>query len=208
MTECNRQFDTGEPQIPPRLHQDLQALFKPPGPVPQQVDKAILDQASACLRERKHGTRRRLIIPLRWSAAAAAAAVIVLGAVLYPTVIRNNPQSAIRNPPSIGSALAEGRADFDNNGRVDILDAFRLARHIESRGPADMKWDLNGDGLLDRKDVDAVAFAAVRLNARSQASRGEDVGTPNATNHLWEPFAPLCPESILASLANPGDKGV
>ncbi len=158
MTEHDRQFDHVEPHISPQFRKDLRALFEPPGAVPQQVDKAITDLAKACLRERKHGTPRRLIVPLRW--AAAAAAVIGLGTILYTTVTHNNPQSAIHNPQSV----AEGRADIDGNGRVDILDAFRLARSIESRGQAEMKWDLNGDGLVDRKDVDLVAFAAVRLD--------------------------------------------
>jgi hypothetical protein len=155
MTERNRQFDNGEPQISPRLRQDMRALFKPPGAVPQQVDKAILDRA----RRRLIRPRRR-IIPRRWAAATAAAAVIVLGTFLYHGATSNNHQSSIINHQS----GRPGLADIDSNGRVDILDAFRLARNIESRGPADLKWDLNGDGLLDRKDVDAVAFAAVRLD--------------------------------------------
>jgi len=155
MTERNRQFDTGEPQVSPRLRQDLRALFKPPGVVPHQVDKAITEQA------RRRLTRpRRLIIPLRWAAATAAAAVIAISVILYQGRAPLNHQSSIINYQS----AAEGRADIDGNGRVDILDAFRLARNIESRGPADMKWDLNGDGLVDRKDVDTVAFAAVRLD--------------------------------------------
>jgi len=47
---------------------------------------------------------------------------------------------------------------------VDILDAFKLARHVESAGAVEAKWDFNADGLVNRKDVDAVASAAVRLD--------------------------------------------
>lgn len=47
---------------------------------------------------------------------------------------------------------------------MDILDAFRLAKGIESRGPTTAEWDVNGDGRIDRDDVDDVAFAAVRLD--------------------------------------------
>jgi hypothetical protein len=53
---------------------------------------------------------------------------------------------------------------------VDILDAFRLARHIESRAPARTDWDVNGDGRIDREDVDAIAAAAVRLSPVSVGS--------------------------------------
>lgn len=156
MTEQNRQFDDADQHVSARFRKDLRAVFEPPGPVPQRVDETIVDLAKTCLRERRHRAPRRLIIAVRW--AAVAAAMIVLGVVLF------NPKSATRNPQSISPGLAEGQADIDSNGRVDILDAFRLARHIESRSQAETKWDLNGDGLVDRKDVDLVAFAAVRLN--------------------------------------------
>jgi hypothetical protein len=162
MTNHNRQFDDRDEHVPDRLRQDLRDLFAPPGTVPPQIDRAIIGQA-----HRHLAKPRRLILRLRWAAGIAAAAVIVVGVVLL------NPQSRlprfarndmIRNPQSIRPALAEGRADIDNSGRVDILDAFRLARHIEARGPADTQWDLNGDGRVDKGDVDLVAFAAVRLD--------------------------------------------
>jgi hypothetical protein len=168
MNEQNGQFDNVERGLPDRLRTDLQGLFAPPGRVPPQVDRAIMDQA-----RRRLAGPRRIILRLRWAGGiAAAAAVIVIGFVLL------NPQSEIRNAKSSGPDLAEGRdgvpnarhrvggpLDIDGNGRVDILDAFRLARHIESRGPARTEWDLNGDGRVDRQDVDLVAFAAVRLGS-------------------------------------------
>ena len=61
-------------------------------------------------------------------------------------------------------AVSPSQADIDRNGEVNILDAFTLARHIESRQPLSQLWDLNGDGLVDRRDVDTIAMAAVRLN--------------------------------------------
>ena len=77
MTEHNRQFDNPEPHVSDRLRQDLRGLFEPPGAVPAQVDKAVLDQA-----RRRLVKPRRLILRLRW-AGIAAAAVIILGVVLY-----------------------------------------------------------------------------------------------------------------------------
>ncbi len=174
MTEHNGQFDDLERQISDGFRADLKALFEPVASVPPQVDKVILGQA------RRHFTRpRRIILRVRWAAGiAAAAAVVAVGVVLYnaggPTLFRAaesrlDPHiTAQRISPEMPAALpavgAGGRADVDSNGRVDILDAFRLARHIESRGRIEATWDLNGDGRVDRADVDAVAFAAVRLD--------------------------------------------
>ena len=55
------------------------------------------------------------------------------------------------------------KGDFDGDGRVDILDAFALARHLESAHKPKDKWDMNGDGIVDRADVDRIAMAAVSL---------------------------------------------
>jgi hypothetical protein len=95
---------------------------------------------------------------------AAAAAVIILAFSLDLT------QRV--EPTADRSVLARAQAiDIDQNGRVDILDAFKLARHIESAGSAEESlslrkqgWDINGDGLVNHDDVDTVAFAAVRLD--------------------------------------------
>lgn len=155
MNEPNRQFDDVEGRIPDRFRTDLQGLFEPPGRVPPQVDKAIMDEA-----RRRIAGRRRLIVRLRWAGGIAAAAVVIVGVTLYHgTTLHNHPSSIIDR-----RSAAAGRADIDGNGRVDILDALRLARHIEARGPDQAEWDLNGDGQVDRGDVDLVAFAAVRLD--------------------------------------------
>jgi hypothetical protein len=160
MPERNRQFDDLERQASGRLRADLQTLYEPPGGIPPQVDNAVRDQIQ------RRFARPRRIIPLRWAGGlAAAAAVIAFALILYDGRAPTNWQSTNRNPHSITSrqSVAEGRADVDRSGRVDILDAFRLAKHIESGGPTDIRWDLNEDGRVDRDDVDLVAFAAVRL---------------------------------------------
>jgi len=163
MTDQDRQFDKygrGMPRpyepVSDRFHKDLRALYEPAGAVPPQVDGAILNQA-----RRRLAKPRRIILRVRWAGdIAAAAAMVALGVFLYHgTGSNDHPSSIIHNQ----SVAAERRADLDGNGRVDILDAFRLARHVESRGPAAGEWDINNDGRVDRDDVDAVAFAAVRL---------------------------------------------
>ncbi len=152
MTEHDKQFDNTQRHVSDRFRTDLRALFEPTGAVPPEVDRAILEQA-----HRRLARPRRLIIRLRWAAGiAAAAAVITIGTALYFGTAGHNHQSSIINHQSAA-------ADIDNNGRVDILDAFRLARHIETGDRTERNWDLNGDGRLDPDDVDVVAFAAVRL---------------------------------------------
>jgi hypothetical protein len=47
---------------------------------------------------------------------------------------------------------------------VDIVDALKLAHQIE----AGKGRDVNGDGAIDRADVDALAMMAVRLNGGVQ----------------------------------------
>jgi hypothetical protein len=163
MTEHNQSFDDLDRHVPDRLRQDLRALFEPPAAVPPQVDRAILGHA-----RRGRAKPRRLIIRLRWAAGiAAAAAVVALGVILYQRPPRPHHQSSITNHPFA--------ADVDGNGRVDILDAFRLARSIQTHGPAApadsdpavLRWDLNGDGRVDQGDVDLVAQAAVRLSSQT-----------------------------------------
>jgi len=174
MTNQNRPFTDPDERVPERLQRDLRGLFAPPGAVPPQIDRAIMGQA-----RRRLARPRRMILRLRWAGGiAAAAAAIVIGVALL------NPQSEIMSPPaltggrdpqSIRPGLAEGRADIDNNGRVDILDAFRLARQLASGDPMDTRWDLNGDGRVDQGDVDQVAAAAVRLEPAAQAHSGASV---------------------------------
>jgi len=139
--------------VSPSFAEDLGAIFGPPGQVPEDVDRAVAEAA------RRHlGRPPRKLWWVRWAVAAATtAAAVIVWTVGIP---------AVRAPaPHATQVAAEmNRADIDRNGRVDIIDAFQLARHIESASPTKRTWDINGDGLVNRDDVDQVARAAVRLN--------------------------------------------
>ena len=52
--------------------------------------------------------------------------------------------------------------DLDGNGRVDILDAFAIAREIQN-GRNQPRFDINGDGRLTQADVNEIAQRAVTL---------------------------------------------
>jgi hypothetical protein len=148
----------------PKLSAGLSALFEPQRPVPPEVDRAVLDRAHNHFVHRESAkSGRRLRWVGLWKVAAAAAVVIFAFSL---DLTKKSGPATDRSVPAGIQAI-----DIDQNGRVDILDAFKLARHIESAGPAEESlslrkqgWDINGDGLVNRDDVDIVAFAAVRLD--------------------------------------------
>ena len=142
-------------RISAELRTDLNALFESQfakDEVPPEIDRAVLDRARQYL---VRPQRRRPV--LRWAASAAAVAAVII--LTFSLNLKEKPHLSI-----VDSACAEAQADIDRNGRVDILDAFALARHIESASQPELKLDINGDGLVNRDDVDLVAFAAVRLD--------------------------------------------
>ena len=157
MTKSKEHFDEDmDLRIPSKLSADLNALFEPQVGIPPEVDRAVMDRAHKHLSPLQSDKRRRLRIHWGWRIAAAAAVIILA----FSLDLTKQPERTTER-----LTLSKTQAvDIDRNGRVDILDAFKLARHIESAGQIEAGWDLNGDGLIDRNDVDVVAFAAVRLD--------------------------------------------
>jgi hypothetical protein len=66
-------------------------------------------------------------------------------------------------------ALANGREDLNHDGNVDILDAFMLAKKLQSAPLSDPGLDMNGDGVIDRRDVETIAAHAVSLERRGRS---------------------------------------
>lgn len=159
MNDKHRHFDNDpDLTVAPRFSEDLGQLFAPDRPIPASVDRAVAEAA------RRHLPQPRpRIWKLRWTVPAAAAAVILVGVSHWWLPARSTTQTALESRPQ-AVAVSLPKADIDRNGTVDILDAFTLARHIESKQPVEPAWDFNGDGLIDRRDVDTVAQVAVRLN--------------------------------------------
>ncbi len=154
MTKGNGQFDNNtDLKVSDEFKTDLGNLFKPQHSIPPEVDRAILDKASRKLirPQRRHNIIRRIGI------IAATAAVIILA---FSLDLSRKPRQG-----TTVSYFAEAKsADIDHSGRVDILDAFKLARQIESAADVDTSLDMNGDGLVNRGDVEFIAKAAVRLD--------------------------------------------
>jgi hypothetical protein len=143
-------------EISPQFSKDIKHLFRSRFSIPAEVDRAVLDKARQRVASGRRGHRILRHISIRRVAAAAAVIIFVFGLNLT-----RKPGPAAKKSLSV-----EARAvDIDRNGRVDILDAFKLARHIESSGRTEESWDINGDGRINAEDVDLVASAAVNLSA-------------------------------------------
>ncbi len=159
MTEKKGHFDEDlDLRVSPEFSADLNGLFKPQFSVPPELDRAIIDKSHQHFIP-KHWRGRIFQHVSLWRIAAAAAVIIFA----FSLNLTQKP-----GPTTSQFNLVEIQAvDIDRNGRVDILDAFKLARHIES-ADAEKKWDINGDGFINRKDVDLVASAAVSLPLQKQ----------------------------------------
>ncbi len=142
------------PEAPRGLVDGLRAAHVGAPRVPVDVDRAVM----AAARERLRPRRRRTVV-LRWAGAMAAAVVLVVVGV---AVTRDaGPEPA---PAAAAERLVAVREDLDGSGRVDILDAFWLARRIETSDAPSDTWDIDGDGAVGQGDVDLIAMAAVRVN--------------------------------------------
>ena len=138
-----------------KFSEDLNILFKSQFSIPPEVDRAVMDRAHQRFTPKHWGHKILRHINI-WRIAAAAAVIIFA----FSLNLTQKP-----GPTTSQSLLVEARAvDIDRNGRVDILDAFKLALYVESAGSTEKKWDINGDGLVNSNDVDLVASAAVRLD--------------------------------------------
>ena len=138
-------------QAPPRLVSALQQVSKPQIFVPPTLDEAILKAAN------QHLVRCKESKPLwlRLSPWVAAAAALLLALAIIPHLLRKFGPS-----PSTERFVLE---DVNHDGKVDILDAFALARQLKAGTSPDPRMDINGDGVVDERDVTTLAVHAVKL---------------------------------------------
>ncbi|MBP7933441.1 MAG: hypothetical protein KA354_02225 [Phycisphaerae bacterium] len=150
-------FDPGGPEAPQELANDLRALFGAAPSVPPLVDEDVLVAARRVMARQR---RRRLVVRAVsiGTAAACVAGIVWIGGLIG----RPGRETASPSGPPVTVAQAD-REDVNGDGRVDILDALTLAKGIDRGVLGQAAWDMNRDGVLDRRDVDLVAYRAVRL---------------------------------------------
>lgn len=116
--------------------------------VPRAVDERILRAAKQRLSKpakTRAGWRWGLLIP---SLGVATAILLVVALWHYPG-------------RTFKGKFA--REDINHDGKVDILDAFALARKMNGASKASSGPDINGDGVVDERDVQLIAAQAVKL---------------------------------------------
>jgi hypothetical protein len=139
------QNESNEPQLDSRLGRALGGLRKTSVFIPPAVDQAVLERAKPHLAQiRAQRSRRQRA---QWLALAAC---VVLVAVVAETALHRG-----------GTQFA--REDLNRDGRVDILDAFQLARELKSGKAVSSANDFDGDGKVDGADVEFLAKRAVSL---------------------------------------------
>ena len=144
MNDPHEQPDSRHETLPNALVDDLADLYDARILVPEHVDDQVLSEA----RQHLAPVRRRRFRLRVWGAAAA----VILAAGLTITLIGTHQGPTLRQ-------------DINGDGVVDILDAFAVARGIENR-TQQADWDVNGDGDVDRRDVDDLAMLAVTLRTK------------------------------------------
>ncbi len=149
-----------EPQHDPQSSEELPDVLQGalrrlgPNPAPHGLDRAVLAAAGAVL-ARERARRRRRITWLAVPLGAAAAAVLLV-------LARRQPLAERSSAHGVAPGQVVQAEDLDRNGRVDILDAFQLARELEG-GRTLAHRDFSGDGRVDRADVERLAQLAVRV---------------------------------------------
>jgi len=156
--------ESGDPSINEDLAR-LADMFEQARPelsdIPEAVDAAVLDRIQHRCREIQRRKKiARLFFQPKW-AAAAAALLLVIG--WYLVIQNTEPMKLATEKSSVAvpSAIVQ---DIDGNGAVDIVDAYLMAKAVNSGQKVPIQWDLNGDGIVDADDIRAVARTAVKLN--------------------------------------------
>ena len=152
MSGRNENFDDSA-EAPAELVRALRDLPQERIFVPRTFDEAVLRAA------RKHleGENKRRVGWFRlmpWAVAVALLALVLLLAEVFTGKLAKQ------------RAQAFAREDVNHDGRVDILDAFALAKQFRTQSATSARWDLNGDGVVDDRDVAVIAAQAVRLTKR------------------------------------------
>lgn len=143
------------PETLPALTAGLKAAYtRQAASVPPETDEAIRQSIrDHCAQQRGAGRRVRPRT-IGWSGAIAALVALAVTAWVLLSPTQPGPTQFAAQPRA---------ADVDRDGTVNILDAFALARMLDAQRTPDTALDLNSDGVVDGRDVDAIVMQAVSV---------------------------------------------
>ena len=145
-----------------KLRAEMQRVFGPDVPWTDEREVAMrVALTTQVLRIR----RRRLASRVATGAVAAVVAFLAVG-ILIPAVSPagrsiHAARPALVSAPGGAAGLAATLAPASN--APQMLDAYRVARTLARGGVPDARWDRDGNGRVDRADVDLIALASVQL---------------------------------------------
>ena len=147
-------------RLPDAIISELQQSDGVPFGIPPELTEDILQDAHECL------ASQPVVRPARdWVRFTAVVSSICAALLLFMvSPVTNRDQSADKFAASVPDTELRSLnpKDIDGSGIVDILDAFAMARLLES-GESGGHWDFNSDGQMNEDDVQLVAFDAVML---------------------------------------------
>lgn len=147
--------DQPDPRLPEKLLKALGDLH-PPVPVPAHLDERILHHARLALSRQRRGR-----VLLRWGGGAAAAAAAILAVAIW--VIPEQRLHHAKMASGTHRTVQDTSADLNGDGQVNVLDALFLASAVDRHQPLDASWDFNSDGVVDRRDADALRHSLVLI---------------------------------------------
>ena len=185
----NTDYNSPEDVLPQKVVAKLKEVSAAQVDVPASVDQQILADARAVLADSRAVPRR--FTARRWAAGFAVAGSLTAALVVAfigpwndnselsmatrsvePSAMSEIEESVGNTSADAGSSeamtapgneiLLTSIRDVDRDGRVDILDAFALARQM-SASPTNAQGDQNGDGVVNDEDIQLVARTAVTL---------------------------------------------
>lgn len=151
-----------EEGLPAPLRSDLRALFGESEPAEEltAAEQSIHDRL---LTEVRNSSPKSTRFAGARGGLVAASLLCALSAALY---LKSENESVGTLDSATNVAIDAGEnspLDRDRDGKVDIRDAFLLARQIrDESAPEDA--DLDANGRIDRRDFELIARASVRLS--------------------------------------------
>ena len=145
-----------------RISEIFSSASPDPDEIPESVDNFILGHIKEKSREIRRDQKVVRLFPRYKWAAAAVMGVLVCVVSFNLIYKKDRPAEKIlteKNSP-VSARLSK---DIDGNGRVDIIDAYLMDRRLMSGVNIPKKLDLNGDGDINREDVNTIVKTAVSL---------------------------------------------